>query len=1044
MNSLTFRILLLVVYLFSAGSLFAQTADVSGTVIDQSGAVVPNAQVRLVNQATLVERATATNSQGVFTAPFINPGVYQLFVEAPGFSTQMMRDIKIDVAAKINLPIRLKVGGGVETVVADAATTMMNSTDASVSTVIDRKFVENIPLNGRSFQDLISMTPGVVTQSPQSGSGVGIRGDFSVNGQRTESNYYTVDGVTANLGTGNGNGGTNNSAIGGSISAGTVFGTTQSLVSVDALQEFRVQSSAYSAEYGRSPGAQFTLTTRSGGNNFHGTAFDYLRNNFFDANDWFNDHYGQPLAALRQNDYGGTLGGPIWIPKLYNGKDNSFFFASYEGLRLRQPQGASIQYVPDNYMRQSQQLDPAIQQILNAFPIQTGLDYGSEAAPSLAQFIKSYSLPGNIDSTSIRIDHTFNPRIGVFFRFGDTPSSAASRTLSALISQHTHTSTYTLGVTSHLLNLLDNELRIGYARNDASVDGTIDNFGSAVPIDLSNAMGLGNYAAAEPIFELYYSGIGDSTLSATGPSGSRNEGRQWNATDTSSISLRLHQIRFGADFRRIRTPSTPADPLAEALFFGTSSVLANQATILYLNKTESAEPIFNEVAAFVQDEWHVGPRLNLSLGLRWEANPPPHDAHGNDAYTLLGNVADPKSLTLAPRGTALWKTPWYNFAPRLGAAWTARDAPGQETVIRAGGGVFFDTNNQTASYGFGGLGFSATQFYFDSPVPATSSQLDFTTTPSAPYTSSVVYAFPQHLQLPYTLQWNVSLEQALGKDQAVTISYVGANGRRLEQGEQRSISALNSQFGTIAYFPNGVTSSYNALQTKYQRRLVRGVQALASYTWSHSLDFGSNYLALPTTRGNSDFDVRNTFSAALSWDLPKLDKMQFIQTLANGWGLDARVITRTAFPVTLRGAYLTDSSTGNSYYGNVNIVSGEPIYLYGAQYPGGRKINPAAFSIPTDSSIGNAPRNFVRGFGETQANLAIRRDFKLHEGVHLQFRAEAFNFLNHPNYGAVDVSLTSATFGEALSMLNQSLGTMASQYQQGGPRSMQFALRLVF
>src|SRR5438874_2632061 len=234
---------------------------------------------------------------------------------------------------------------------------MINTTDASVSTVVDQTYIQNMPLNGRSFQDLILLTPGVTTQTTQPTNsfsvGVGQTGEFSVNGQRTESNYYTVDGVSANVGIG-ANTGDNPlfySGASGSVGASTALGTTQALVSVDDLQEFRVQSSTYSAEYGRNPGGQFAFETKSGTNQWHGTAYDYLRNDFFDANDWFNDYLQVMQPPTRQNDFGGTFGGPIRIPHLYNGKDKTFFFVSYEGLRLIQPQAALTTFVPDLCMR---------------------------------------------------------------------------------------------------------------------------------------------------------------------------------------------------------------------------------------------------------------------------------------------------------------------------------------------------------------------------------------------------------------------------------------------------------------------------------------------------------------------------------------------------------------------------------------------------------------------------------------------------------------------------------------------------------------------
>ena len=378
-------------------------------------------------------------------------------------------DVVLNVQSAVALNFILPVGATSESVTVDAAASIINTTDASVSTVIDRKFVENIPLNGRSFQDLISMTPGVVTSSPQGYQGagtVGFSGDFSVNGQRTESNYYTVDGVSANVGAGNGYG-TPQAASSGGIAAGTAFGTTQSLASVDELQEFRVTSSTYSAEYGHGPGGQFALLTRSGTNAFHGSAFDYLRNNFFDANDWFNDHYGTPEPALRQNDFGGTLGGPVVLPRLFEGKENTFFFASYEGLRITQPQAAAIQYVPDVFLRQ--QAAPALQPILNAYPVQNGVDFGTAANPSLAEFIEAYSLPGSINSTSVRFDHTFLPKLSSFFRFSNTSSSTATRSESVLRSLKLNSRTYTLGATSQFSPALAQRLSgLGFSHSEAT------------------------------------------------------------------------------------------------------------------------------------------------------------------------------------------------------------------------------------------------------------------------------------------------------------------------------------------------------------------------------------------------------------------------------------------------------------------------------------------------------------------------------------------------------------------------------------------------
>jgi hypothetical protein len=1016
----------------------AQSTDatISGSVVDSSGRVITDADIQILNEATGVQYTNKSNGAGIYTVSILPPGQYRVQVSKAGFKTLIKPGIFLNVQSAVAVNFTMPLGAASESITVEAGTSLINTTDASVGTVIDRKFVANIPLNGRSFQDLISMTPGVVTQSPQSGSGLAYSGDFSVNGQRTESNYYTVDGVTGNINSGNGNG-LNTAASSGSLGGSTALGTTQSLISVDALQEFRVQSSTYSAEYGRSPGGQFSFATRSGSNNFHGSMFDYLRNNFFDANDWFNDHYAVPAPALRQNDFGGTIGGPIRIPELYDGKNKMFFFVSYEGLRLTQPQAATVQYVPDMSLRQ--QAPSALRPILNAFPLPNGLDYGNPTTPSLAQFISGYSAPSSINSTNVRFDANLIPGTSFFFRYGYTPSSTSFRQYFALDDTEINTQTYTLGATSRISGSLNNELRLGYDRANSAAILTINSFGGATPINLGGALGGG--PSGENLMELNFTGIGSPGILT---SDANNLSRQWNFVDTVSLSSHQHQFRMGVDYRRIKAPTEPASPLFEGLYYSAQAILDNSATIALVEQRLSATPIFNETAVFGQDEWRISSRLNLSLGLRWELNPPPTEAHGNDAYTLSGNLSDPTSLALAPRGTPLWKTTRFNFAPRLGIAYTVHSTPGWETVLRTGGGVFFDTDNELATLGYGGVGFLAYHEYLGTPLPTTPAQVDFSPSIVPPYTSSTIYAFPTHLQLPYTLEWNVSAEQAMTRSQSVTLSYVGSNGRRLLAQQLLSLGSLNPEFGYIYYVPNGITSNYQALQAKFQRTIARGVQALASYSWSHSIDYGSNASALPITRADSDFDVRHNFQGGVSWDIPGRDNRWLMRYVLSGWGIDARGMARTGFPVSLNGSQLTDPASGSEYYSGVDLVQKQPLYLYGSQYPGGRIINKAAFSVPSGSMAGDAPRNLVRGFGATQINMAARREFKLSDVLGLQFRAEAFNILNHPNFGYIDSTLTDAQFGQATQMLNQSLGSVASQYQQGGPRSMQFALKLLF
>jgi len=1020
----------------------SSTANLSVSISDSSGAVIPGAHLVLQNSDTNQEQQLESGKMGAITFSYLKPGRYRLTVSKNAFADVIVDNILLNVGDDKHLQLSLKVGSAAQTVTVDGSGLTINTTDASVSTVIDRKFVANIPLNGRSFQDLISMTPGVVTQSPQAtGQAAGYSGDFSVNGQRTESNYYTVDGVSGNVSSGTPRG-YSQIANTGSVASSSALGTTQSLVSVDALQEFRVLSSSYSAEYGRTPGGQFSFSTRSGTNTLHGSVFDYLRNDYFDANDWFNDYNGIRKPALRQNDFGGTYGSPIVIPGLYNGHGKSFLFASYEGLRLVQPTAAATMYVPSLAVRSS--AASSVRAVFNAYPLPTGAEIvdSSGNLTGLSPFVMAYSLPGQIDSTSIRVDHTLSPKVVLFFRYGYTPSKVSTRNLSQLNVSSINTSTYTVGATSQLSTWLTNEFRLGLSSSTSLFMATVDSFGGAVPTDLYAAFGVpGGVATRRAESYIYISSVGAAYVTDANVA---NSLKQWNITDSVTLQHAHHQWRIGIDDRHIKSGLNPPAYDVSPDFYTRQSMISGVASDVYTQRNIASEPVFNEFSMFAQDTWRATKDITLDFGLRWEVNPAPIEANGNNAYTLLGDVKNPSTLTLAPRGTPLWKTSWCNFAPRLGVAWRAHSRTGWETVVRSGGGVFFDTGNQIATYGFSGIGFNAVSDPTNVTLPLSASQVNLSTDPKAPYTSVSIYAFPQHLQLPYTLQWNLSLEQALGRAQTFTISYLESDAHRLLQEQRRTVTPFNRNFGTIYYFPNGVTANYNALQLKFQRAVAKGLQGLASYTWSHSLDYGSTNAAYPFTYGNSDYDIRHNMQVGLSWDIPGAKSGMIAKAVLSNWGADARFSARGGYPITLTGNLLRDSATGNQYYSGVNYDSSQPLYIYGSQYPGSRAVNKAAFTLPTGTNAGNAPRNSVRGFGAQQVNMAVRRSFPLRESASLQFRAEAFNIFNHPNFGFVQALYSNAQFGQATKMLNQSLGTVSSLYQQGGARSMQFALKVVF
>src|SRR5712692_6188812 len=314
--------------------LLAQSPNgvLNGLVVDPSNQVIVGADIVGVNDVTGVQYATKTNGEGIYVLPSLPPGPYRLQVSKVGFKTLIKPDITLNVQDALAINFTLPVGAVSETVTVEGGAPLVNTEAAAASTVADRQLADNLPMNGRSFQTLIQLTRGVVlTTSNPSDSG-----QFSVNGQRASSNYWMVDGVSANVGSSTMFGG---NGLAGAVGTSSALGGTNSLVSVDALQEFRIQTSTYAPEFGRTPGGQISIVTRSGTNQFHGTAFDYFRNDVLDANDWFGNNLGLPKPQERQNDFGGTFSGPIV-------KGKTFFFFSYEGLRLRLPQ-TSATFVPD-------------------------------------------------------------------------------------------------------------------------------------------------------------------------------------------------------------------------------------------------------------------------------------------------------------------------------------------------------------------------------------------------------------------------------------------------------------------------------------------------------------------------------------------------------------------------------------------------------------------------------------------------------------------------------------------------------------------------
>lgn len=1063
---------LLFVSLFAC-RLFAQadSASLTGFIQDSSKAFVPGVRILAINTDTNQQFAATTNKDGSYNISSLPVGPYRMQVEKIGFRTILKEGLFLHTQDVLQINFQMAVGSTSETVTVSSAGNNINTTDAAVGTVIDRQFVQNIPMNGRSFQSLVLLSPGVITNTPQVGAGTppsNDQGEYSVNGMRTDANNFTVDGASAS----NNPGYTSAAGSSGMLESASMLGTTQTMLQIDSMQEFRISTSTYSAEYGRQPGAQVSFRSRSGTNQYHGTLYDYLRNSAFDANNWFNTHTTNPIPtpAERQNDFGGTLGGPLSIPHLYSGRDRAFFFFGYEGLRLSQPQAASIYYVPSNgtyntatytnpeYENLRKYAPAALQPVLNAFPAPNCsvaqdpqcVDYGLGGSP----YLQTAPSTGELNSINARIDYQLLPTMRIFARYNDTPSETDTGG-DATITRHIgRDRVYLLGADNTFGSSISNELRLQYSPAVFSAN--------VMPVEIDGATNHLNIQGLEGLPLLSGESVVHISLPNTVSIYQTDFGSQQfqpDATDTVTWTHGRHLFKFGADYRQTtayyNNGNISRSPYVAYGWTSADAILSNTASYTASNEPR-VDPTSKNLGLFAQDEWRVEPRLSLSLGLRWDFTPPP-SVSGIQAYTYTGNINDPSSLALSSKpGGQIYKTTWTDFAPRFGLAYTIHATPGHELVLRTGAGLFYDLLAPESMFGNGtGVGTSATSTG-KTAFPLTASQIlvPIVNPPTPPY--NLEFYAANNLVPPSAIQWNVTMEQALGSKQTVNVGYVASVGRNLTHFQEYNLAAANPEFGYAYLFENGPGSNYNSLQVKYQRQMSHGLQALASYTWSHAIDWASTEeysVSFPLQRGNSNFDVRHNFTAALVYNLPSQYANRFESAVLGHWNADLWFVARTAFPYEPTGPSVTDPVTGDIINGELNY-NGKYPYIHKHGIPGGRQIDSTVFSVTTASlGVGNAPRNFLRGFGENQANLAVEREFPLYEGSELQFRAEAFNIANHPVFGAVNttcgVTTAGATcnnsiMGQATSTLSASLGGLSSLYQQGGPRSLQFALKLRF
>ncbi len=1042
---------------------FAQThsGSVRGTVYDPNRAVIPGAAIRLTRRDTQETRTATTGDEGQYAISSLPPGEYRLEVEAPNFARQAIR-ISVLVNQEERVDVTLTLARTEQVDINFTNDALLKNDSAVIAAVIENRQINNLPLDGRNFYELNLLTPGAVPPAP--GSAGSVRGDFafSVNGAREDSNNFLLDGV---------------------YNVDPKLNTFAVRPPVDAIREFEIASSTYDAAFGRNPGAQVNVVLKSGGNDFHGSVYEFHRNAALDARNFFAPA-DQPAPKYIRNQFGFSLGGRIT-------ENRTFFFVDYEGTRAREGL-TRITNVPTLQERSgnfSQSLLGIPRNPLTGLPFEGGVipDFfihpvgralanlyplPNRAAP-FANFVSSPVLRDDNDHFDVRIDQLLNNTTTLVARysFGDRRffEPFAGPTLSAVPGYGNEvprrSQNAMVGVTHVFSPKLVNDARFAFSRVAASVNQ--ENLG----VSVNRAVGLPELSANPRDFGL-------SFISITGYSPLGHEGNNPQATvtntfqilDTASYSNGAHLLKFGLDIRAVQQNGFRDVQSRGFLNFSpfafTGVALADLLLGLPLvtggARVDNAQHLRGEsFHFFVNDSFRIRRNLTLSGGLRYEYNSPPVDT------TDQANLYDFDTRSLVRVGTGGVPRGGYeadknNFAPRIGLAWTLGDEG--NTVLRTGYGVYYDTSPLAPGEA---LYFNRPFFDFNLFFPLPGLPLSI----SDPFPSFFPFPLPdsaqaiqRDLRTPYMQHWNLSLQQQLGRSRVFEVAYVGSKGTKLLSARdlnQPQPSVLppglpfvprpDPQFDEINTIESNASSNYHSLQARLQQRLSGGLAMLTSYTWSKSIDDASNFFPsagdpnypqnsynLRAERGRSNFDVRHRLSVSYVYDLPFGKGRAFLadsggwSTVLSGWQTSGIITLQTGRPFTVALLREFDNSgTGISALGfgandRPNIVGNPELSIRTPE----RWFNTSAFQFPPAGTFGNAGRNILDGPGFQTVNVGLSKNTSLSERFELQFRTEVFNLFNHPNFNLPDNFLGSPTFGRITSARD--------------PRHIQFGLKLLF
>jgi hypothetical protein len=1040
---------LLVAAAVCASSSSAQTvgASLQGTISDSAGAVIDSAKVKVRNIGTDATKEIATDSAGRYHIPLLQPGEYEVDVSAQGFQVSTRR-ITLAVGQQLVLDMALSPGqvSSTVTVVADPNTVI--TTSGALSGLVNDKQIRDLPLNGRSFQQLALLQTGV-TAALAAGSDVvgGRTPKISINGARPEQNNFLLDGTDINN--------TYNKT------PGSVGGV---LLGVEAVLEFQVLTNAYSAEFGKSAGGVINAVTRAGTNDFHGSAFEFLRNSALDAKNYF-DRKSDPIPPLKRNQFGGVLGGRIR-------RDKTFFFAAYESL-IERLGITGLTSVPDDNARlgivpgQTPFTVNAQSAILveKLFPRANGKNLGG----GVAEYFFSRTQPTDEHLIQGRIDHHFSERDTMFGRYtfdnGKVNRWSGSTPPDSFTKERSRNQYVTIEEQHTFSPVLLNTLRVGFNRSTQQAQ-------SVRTVELPESS---LFVPGEPLGFITVRGVasdigGDFRL----PRFDRLNNYQWG--DSLFWTKGAHALRAGFQGQRLQFNQFSLSQLGGiATFNNVTAFLKGQVGQFdwVLPQEQDGVRGYRQWlwAFFAQEDYRVRPNITLNLGLRYELVTVPTEVNGK--ITNLRTVTDSK-LTVGE--------PWHsnpslrNVAPRIGVAWDPfKDG---KTSVRAGFGVFYD-EILPKYYVFSGA--------LNPPFMFRSS-LTNATLPLAPLVGTknpgnvlpLVQTVNFDLQSPYLIQYNVSVQHALPGNLDITVGYAGSrgnnlirigeanlapfhidpNGRTVFDGTTKDATGQNTccrrnpNFLGIFQRTTDAQSFYNSFQVSAIKRYSHGLRAQLSYTFSHSVDdasginsqdfnnnvqYVSNWYQRQTDRGLSAFAVKHNLAANWTYDLPFAQSATGVKAaFLGGWQLNNIIAVASGPPFTVRlgfnrsGNLNTTSFSANDRPDSVPGVN--PIIGAPDQY-----LNIKAFALPPVNTQGNLGRNTLIGPGLVAIDASVSKMFRLDERRALQFRAEAFNLPNHPNF-AIPSGLTS--FTNATGAASPTFGKITATTTTS--RQIQFGLKLTF